>query len=259
MARTFKDYRLTAKQAEEALKKQADPSRISSFRRFFRDSDGMVFWGADKAGVKETARAFLGLSLPEVRILLGSEVHEVRSLALWILRLGYGKSPAGEKERIVDFYLEHRERVSEWDHVDESAPYLLGVHYLNKDDDLFHDLSRSHRMWDRRIAIVATWWFIRNGRFDTTLALAERFLGDPEDLMHKATGWMLREVGKKDPGLLGRFLDRHAGTMPGTMLRYAIERFPDALRARYRSLRKDGKKASKATAQGIKGVSAGFP
>jgi 3-methyladenine DNA glycosylase AlkD len=243
MARAIIGNRATAKEAEEALRALSDPSRSLSFRRFFRNPEHMVFFGVPKAGVRDTARAFGTLSLPEVGRLLGSEVHEVRSLALWILRRSYRAGSPAKKAAVADFYLEQRRFVSEWDHVDESAPYILGVHYLSRDDAVFHELARSPRMWDRRIAIVATWWFIRNGRFDTTLALAKTLLNDPEDLMHKAVGWMLREIGKKDAGCLCDFLDRHAAGMPSTMVRYATERFLDAERARYRALAKNGKRS----------------
>lgn len=243
MARAIIGNRTTAKEAEEALRALADPARILSFRRFFRNPEHMVFFGVPKAGVRDTARAFGTLPLPEVRRLLGSEVHEVRSLALWILRRAYRAGSPAEKDTIADFYLAERSFVSEWDHVDESAPYILGAHYLDRDDAVFHELARSARMWDRRIAIVATWWFIRNDRFDTTLRLAKTLLTDPEDLMHKAVGWMLREVGKKDAVRLYDFLDRHAVAMPSTMLRYATERFPEIDRARYRALAKTGRRS----------------
>lgn len=222
-----------ANRAMDALRERSDPAWVPVIRRFFRDPDRHVFWGVRKSGIKAVAREFSALSLEGIRECLHSEIHEARSMALWILRFRYERSGEPDRETLFRFYLDQREAVVEWDLVDESAPYLVGRHLLGRDPGLLAGLVSSGRMWDRRIGIVSTWWFIRNGRVGTTLALSERLLGDPEDLMHKATGWMLREVGKRDrPGLDG-FLEAWHDRMPRTMLRSALERHSPDERAKY--------------------------
>lgn len=226
--------RLSVERALEDLHSCSEPDWIPVIRRFFRNPDDHVFWGVRKAGVKSVARRFADLPFSGIGECLMSEIHEVRSMALWILRYRYENGTETEREVVFRFYLAQRLSVSEWDWVDESAPYLVGRHLFTRDHALLFELAASGRMWDRRIAIVSTWWFIRNGRVNTTLDLSERLLADPEDLMHKATGWMLREVGKRDLSALNGFLDIWHTRMPRTMLRYALERFSGEERDRYR-------------------------
>lgn len=165
------------------------------------------------------------LPLTELPSLMQSDVHEERSLANAILCLKYRKAQENEKNEIFHFYLHHRHHIHDWDGVDDSAPYIVGAYLLDKNKELLYQLARSEVLWDRRIAIVTTWWFIRHGQLLETFKLAELLLEDKEDLIHKAVGWMLREAGKRDQSLLTQFLERHAHNMPRTMLRYAIERF----------------------------------
>jgi 3-methyladenine DNA glycosylase AlkD len=145
----------------------------------------------------------------------------------------FEKSPDAEKRIFFDFYIVNRGAICSWDGVDDSAPYIVGPYLLERNKKLLYQLARSPRLWDRRIAIVATWWFIRQGRTEDTLKLAAMLLNDKEDLIHKATGWMLREVGKCDLAALKRFLKVHCRTMPRTALRYAIERFAENERQKY--------------------------
>jgi 3-methyladenine DNA glycosylase AlkD len=192
----------------------------------------------------------LGLTVPQVRsvlaqyrtlpvsesvALLQSAYNEVRLLAVLILVAHYQRTRATETERqeVWDAYLANRARVNNWNLVDASAPHIVGRHLLQRDRTLLYQLVRSDSLWDRRIAVLATFAFIRAGDFADTLQLCEQLLNDREDLMHKACGWMLREVGKRDEAVLRAFLDTHASQMPRTMLRYALEKLPPEVRAAY--------------------------
>jgi len=148
----------------------------------------------------------------------------------------YKRSGGQDRERIFTFYLKNLARINNWDLVDLSAPNIVGAHLLDKDPALLFTLAESDHLWTRRVAVLASFTFVRAGRFDVTLSLAERLLvekKDPHGLMHKAVGWMLRETGKRDRRVLEEFLDRHAPELPRTALRYAIERFSEADRRRY--------------------------
>ena len=160
-------------------------------------------------------------------------MHEHRLVALVILRDRFQRAERRERERIADLYLAERAGVDNWDLVDASAPYLLDDRVRRAPRKLLDPLAVSERVWDRRIAVLATLPLIRGQEFDQTFRLAEQLLGDRHDLIHKALGWMLREIGKRDERSLLAFLDRHAAAMPRTMLRYAIERLPAADRKRY--------------------------
>ena len=159
--------------------------------------------------------------------LLESEWHECRLCALVILVNRFKKQP----DETLSFYLDHTKGVNNWDLVDLSAPYILGAYLVDKSDrEILYILSASKNMWEQRIAIVSTLMLIRNGQFADTMKLAEGYLNIKHELMQKATGWMLREVGKRDVGLLTEFLERYKAVMPRTMLRYAIEKFSPELR-----------------------------
>jgi 3-methyladenine DNA glycosylase AlkD len=158
-------------------------------------------------------------------------------VALLILAWRYGTASSREKEDIVKFYLDHIKQVNNWDLVDLSAPNILGAHLVDRDNRqrrLLYRLTKSENVWERRIAILATCHFIRNGYFSDTLKIAEMLLQDRHDLMHKAAGWMLREVGKRDAAAEEAFLEKHCNVMPRMMLRYAIERLPENKRRRYK-------------------------
>lgn len=183
------------------------------------------------------ARRHRDAPLGELERLLRSDVHERRFVALAILCLRYERAGAGERERFARFYLDHRDRVDNWDLIDTTAPKLLADRVRGGDRGFLDELVASGSVWDRRIAILATFTLIRDGEPDETLRLAERLLGDEHDLIHKAVGWMLREVGKRDEAALRGFLDAHAAEMPRTMLRYSLERLPAEARARYMAAR----------------------
>jgi 3-methyladenine DNA glycosylase AlkD len=219
--------------ARQALHQLSDPARAKVQRGFFKNSAEDIFLGVPTPSLRKIAKAFAQLPLAGIRTLMQSAIHEERSLANEILCLQFRNVPEAGQKKIFDFYIRNRRLIREWDAVDGTAPYIVGPWLLDRDKALLYELARSPRLWDRRIAIVSTWWFIRNGRVGDAFALAEILLGDPEDLIHKATGWMLREAGKKDLRALERFLRKHHASMPRTALRYAIERFPPEQRQRY--------------------------
>lgn len=221
-----------------ALKKAADKKTAIQTQKFFKTGkgeygEGDIFIGITVPECRELAKKYEHLSLLQIKKHLQSKIHEERQVALMILSAQYKKANKKQKEKIFKYYLKNKEHINNWDLVDGSAWEIVGAHLLDKDKDILHVLATSRRLWDRRIAIVSTMHFIRNNHFDTTLQLAEEFMNDKEDLMHKATGWLLREVGKKDQKRLEIFLDRHHKTMPRTMLRYAIERLAPEKKKHY--------------------------
>jgi 3-methyladenine DNA glycosylase AlkD len=219
--------------AARALRALQDPQRAALSRKYFTDAGGEIFLGVPTPALRRIAREFRAMSLSEIRRLMQSRIHEERSFANEVLRLKFHKGSLQEQEEIFRFYVKNRGLISSWDCVDGSAPYIVGCHLLQREKKLLYQLAVSSRIWDRRIAIVSTWWFIRHGNIRDTLKLAKMLLRDREDLIHKATGWMLREVGKRDAAALRKFLGAHRAIMPRTMLRYAIERFPQAERKKF--------------------------
>lgn len=208
--------------------------------RFFKKGKGEYgegdrFMGVVVPDTRKVAKNHNDVSWEVLEALLESEWHECRLCALVILVNRFKKQP----DETLSFYLDHTKGVNNWDLVDLSAPYILGAYLVDKSDrEILYVLSASKNMWEQRIAIVSTLMLIRNGQFADTMKLAEGFLNIKHDLMQKATGWMLREVGKRDVGLLTEFLERYKAVMPRTMLRYAIEKFSPELR-RYFLTKKD--------------------
>jgi 3-methyladenine DNA glycosylase AlkD len=219
------------------LERLGDSGQAAILQRFFKTGPGEYGEGDRFRGIRvpvlrKITRAYRHLPLPEARQLVQSAFHEDRLLALLILieRYYQGDALQGEIHRL---YLEQRGFVNNWDLVDVSAPHLVG-HYLRvRQRDLLTRLAGSRVLWERRMAIIATFHFIKQGDYDDTLRVARLLLGDPEDLIHKAVGWMLREVGKREAAAAEAFLQAHYRNMPRTMLRYAIERFPEARRHAY--------------------------
>lgn len=217
-----------------------DLKRVSSSKRakinawFFKTGkgeygEGDVFMGVSMPDLRTVTRKHRDLPLTDVQCLLSSKIHEERMAALVLLTLKYADSP----DEIYRFYLTNTSRINNWDLVDVSAPRIIGTHLLTHPRTILDRLVRSKNLWERRIAIVSTQQLIRNGQFKDTLRLAKFLLPDRHDLTHKATGWMLREVGKKDLSALRGFLKLHAGRMPRTMLRYAIERMTPTERKKW--------------------------
>jgi 3-methyladenine DNA glycosylase AlkD len=235
---------MKAADVRKELKSMAEPDKGVILQRFFKTGpgeygEGDIFIGVMVPESRQVAKKFSKLLLGEVKTLLYSCIHEERLVALLILAQRYisASSSREEKEGIVKFYLDNIKQVNNWDLVDLSAPNILGAHLLvdNRDDRrLLYRLAGSENVWERRIAILATHHFIRNGDFSDTLKIAEMLLQDRHDLIHKAAGWMLREVGKRDAAAEEAFLEKHCSVMPRTMLRYAIERLPESKRRRYK-------------------------
>lgn len=189
--------------------------------------------------VRQCIREFRNLSLPQIRLLLQDPLHECRLAGLLILVHAYRQEEGGTKKRFVDFYIQHVHAVNNWDLVDSSAPQILGDYLRNRSRSILWSFARSGSLWKERISVVATHAFILQNDHQETLKLCKHFLSHPHDLMHKACGWMLREVGKKDINVLNQFLAEHAATMPRTMLRYAIENHSKPQRMQYMRMRQN--------------------
>lgn len=224
------------------LRTFATEERAGVSARFFKTGKGQYgegdkFIGVTVPDARSVAKVYKDISLSEIETLLVSKVHEERFVALEILVMQFEKAGkignTKEQKIIADFYLAHTDRINNWDLVDTSASYILGAYLYDKDKKILNKLAKSKLLWERRIAVIATHYFIRQGRFDETLALALLLRTDEHDLMHKAVGWMLREVGKKDEKVLCDFLDQYARTLPHTTLRYAIERLSTSKKKRY--------------------------
>lgn len=215
------------------LEQYADARKAQTYRRFFKNSQNDIFLGVKADLIRMVAKEFKEISLDHVLKLMKSNVHEERSVAHAILRFKFQKSTPENKAIIFNFYIDNRENIRDWDGVDDSAPYIVGPYLLDKDKTILYELAKSERLWDRRIAIVSTWWFIRNNQMDDTFKIAQMLLDDKEDLIHKATGWMLREAGKRNIEALKEFLDKHGKNMHRTALRYAIEKFSEHERKLY--------------------------
>jgi len=229
---------VTAKNLAKDLEKLKDPKRNVQESRFFKTGkgeygEGDIFWGVSVPEVRKLARKYFHLSFSELQDLLNSKVHCLRQTALIILNNRYQKSNDKEKKFIADFYLKNTKNINNWDLVDISAPNILGEWLLGKSKKILYKLAKSKNLWERRIAILATYGFIRKNQFKETLKIAEILLRDEHDLIHKAVGWMLREVGKKDLQTEKKFLNKHCQKMPRVMLRYAIEKFTAQERERY--------------------------
>lgn len=191
------------------------------------------FLGLSVPILRQFAKQYKNLGLEDNQLLLQSPFNEERLLALFILVDQYKHANSHEKDLIFEFYKANMHRVNNWNLVDSSAHLIIGAHLLNQDKQLLVELSQSSLLWERRISMVATWYFIRNNQLEYTFKIAKLLLDDKEDLIHKAVGWMLREAGKKDEASLHAFLEAHSKTMPRTMLRYAIEKFSEEKRKSY--------------------------
>lgn len=208
----------------------ADPEKAAILSRFFKTGKGQygegdIFLGVMVPGQRRIAKKYETLSLKDIRKLLSSKIHEHRLVALIILVNQYKKGDEHDRDKIVDFYLRYSKYINNWDLVDLSAPNIPGEYLLNKDRAVLYRLARSKNLWERRIAIMSTFAFIRKNDFEDALRISVLLLHDDHDLIHKAVGWMLREVGKRDFKAEEDFLKEHYRVMPRTMLRYAVERF----------------------------------
>jgi len=220
------------------LRRRADADRVPVLQRFFKTgpgeyAEGDVFIGVAVPDLRAVCRECRDAGLPEILDLLASPVHEERLLALMMMVETFKRGTDREKRDIYRLYLASTKFVNNWDLVDSSAPQIVGAWLFTRSRAPLCRLARSASVWERRIAIVATHFFIRQGDVDETFEIADLLLTDDHDLIHKATGWMLREAGKRDAAAERRYLKGRYDRMPRTMLRYAIERFPEPERRRY--------------------------
>jgi len=216
----------------------ADPADAIHLQRFFKTAPGEYgagdkFLGLRVPALRKLVRDYRQLNDADALEMLASSWHEERLLALMLLVDGYDRGDESRRKRIHRAYLEHTRYINNWDLVDASAEHIVGPHLEAREIALLERLARSDDIWERRIAIISTFHFIKRNEFAPTLKIARLLLEDSHDLIHKAVGWMLREVGKRDRKVEDVFLKRHYRKMPRTMLRYAIERHPETLRKRY--------------------------
>ena len=212
----------------------ADKKRAEVSAWFFKTGPGQygegdVFLGITVPKMREVAKKY-ELPLSEIQKLLLSKIHEHRSVALVVLVNKFKCADEIGKKQIFDFYIKNAKNINNWDLVDSSAEYIVGEYLLERPKAIIYKLAKSKNLWERRIAIISTFAFIKKGKFEDTFKIAEILLSDWHDLIHKAVGWMLREVGKRDQNALEKFLAKHCRVMPRTMLRYSIERFESGKR-----------------------------
>ncbi len=222
----------------ETLRSLSDPDIAEHSQRFFKTGkgeygEGDIFLGIRVPVLRKQVAKFRAVPLEEAEKLLHSSYHEARLFALLLLVAKYQKGSEADKEAIYHLYMQNSTLINNWDLVDSSAPYIVGDYLLERDKTVLYAFARSENLWERRIAMMGTFGFIRNGRFETALEIADLLLADTHDLIHKAVGWMLREIGNRNGEAERAFLKGRYKRMPRTMLRYAIEKFPEAERKRY--------------------------
>jgi 3-methyladenine DNA glycosylase AlkD len=223
---------------KKSLKKQSDPQKKKVYAKFFKTGRGEYGYGDKFIGVtvpkcRKVSKQFINLPLSKVEKLLNSKIHEERLVALLILIEKYEKGDLKERNKIFRIYLKNTKNINNWDLVDISSHKIIGKHLINKNRKLLYKLASSNNLWEKRISIISTFYFIKNKQYKDSLKIAEALLEDNHDLIHKAVGWMLREIGKKDLTTEEKFLKKHYKNMPRTMLRYAIEKFPEKKRQAY--------------------------
>ena len=229
---------MDSKQIKQKLALLANSGKRKILQGFFKTGrgqygEGDIFLGVVVPDTRKIAKEFANLPLSEIKKLLYSKIHEERLCALLILVAKFAMANLAEKKEIFDFYIKHVRQVNNWDLVDLSAPRIVGGYLLDKPKNILYKFVRSKNLWEKRIAIVSTYTFIKNGEYQDTLKIAEILMHDRHDLIHKAVGWMLREVGKKSNKILKAFLKKFKTKLPRTTLRYAIERFPEKERKEY--------------------------
>jgi 3-methyladenine DNA glycosylase AlkD len=229
---------MTARKMSERLRSYASEKKATVLQGFFKTGpgeygEGDVFLGVVVPDIRRVAKEFQAAPIREVIKLLKSEIHEERLLALLMLVHAFAKGDAASQKTIYDLYLNHTRYINNWDLVDLSAPNIVGAYLMDRSRKPLYTLAKSGDLWERRIAILSTFAFIKENDHRDALRIAAMLLNDDHDLIHKAGGWMLREVGKRDLSTAESFLKQHYKNMPRTMLRYAIERFPEGKRQRY--------------------------
>lgn len=220
------------------IEEESNPAQAKILQRFFKTGkgeygEGDVFAGIKVPVLRKIARENRDVSFNELNELIHSPVHEERLIALFILVDSFSKADEKQGEEIFRFYMQNRHGINNWDLVDLSAPLIVGAFLFDKERTILYELAESSNIWDKRIAILSTFYFIRKNDFKDTLAISEILLNDKHDLIHKAVGWMLREIGKRDLQTEENFLKINYKRMPRTMLRYAIEKFSEEKRQSY--------------------------
>lgn len=225
---------------KEELQSQENKRKAKIHQRFFKTGkgeygEGDVFLGITVPLQRKIAKKYYDLNLKDIEILLKSKIHEYRFTALVILIQKFKQGNNKEQKQIFNFYIKNAKRINNWDLVDTTAAHIAGKYLLNKNKErtILYKLSKSKNLWEKRIAIIATQTFIRNKEFEDTIKLSEIYLNEKHDLMHKAVGWMLREIGKKEEKVLTNFLEKYSKIMPRTMLRYSLERLSKKQREKY--------------------------
>jgi hypothetical protein len=235
---------LTAAACIERLEAHRSPDELEKIQRYFKTAkgeygEGDVFMGVRMGQVFALAKEFIEMLPGEIETLLESPIHEIWAGGLSIMdkQARRKKTPASRRKELFDLYMRRMDRINNWDLVDVSCPFVVGGYLFDKPRDILYALARSRNVWERRTAIVSTAYFIREGDVAETFRIAELLLDDEHDLIHKATGGWLRAAGTQDRQRLLDFLDRHAASMPRTLLRYAIEHLDQDQRAHYLSMR----------------------
>ena len=238
---------MTAAEFIKKLKTYRSPEELKKIQRYFKTGageygEGDEFMGVRMGQVFTLAKEFIEMPPGEIEKLLESPIHEARAGALSVMdkQARSKKTPESRRKELFDLYIRRHDRINNWDLVDLGALYMVGSYLFDKPRDILYKLARAKNIWERRTAIVGTAYFIRKGDVTDTFKIAEMLVNDKEDLVHKATGWMLRFAGEKDRQKLLGFLDRHAATMPRTLLRYSIERLDKKQRDHYMGLKKAG-------------------
>jgi len=220
------------------LKGLGNEEKAKKHQRFFKTGpgeygEGDIFIGVTVPELRKLAKKYKTIALNEAKHLLQSPIHEERLLSLFLLIHRYSKGVEPEKKRIYELYLKNTKFINNWDLVDSSAGHIVGAFLFGKSKKPLYDLVKSYNLWERRISIISNFYFIKHNQFSDTLKISKILLSDKEDLIHKAVGWMLREIGKRDMRVEEDFLKKHYKNMHRTMLRYAIEKFPESKRQRY--------------------------
>jgi len=223
---------------KKKLRKYSNKKKAAILQRFFKTgpgeyAEGDVFIGATVPCVRKVAEEYEDIGMDDIARIIRSPIHEERMLALLILVSKFKSARKLDRKKIYEFYLDSTIFINNWDLVDLTAHHIVGDFLKDKDKDILYKLAGSGGLWERRISIVATFCYIKESNFKETLKIAQMLINDRADLIHKAVGWMLREVGKRDKTILESFLNKNYKRMPRTTLRYAIEKFPESKRQRY--------------------------
>jgi 3-methyladenine DNA glycosylase AlkD len=229
---------LSANEIRKRIRTLGNPERAEMSKRYFKTGpgeygEGDIFLGLNAEQMRGLAREYQEMAIEEVLQLLRSPIHDERAIALLIWVRAFARGDEAKKRLIYELYLQHTRFINNWDLVDCSAPHIVGAFLLQKSKKPLYRLAKSQSLWERRIAMISTFAFIRQNEFTDALAIGKLLLKDKEDLIHKAVGWMLREIGKRNSEAEETFLIEHYEKMPRTMLRYAIEKFPEERRQMY--------------------------